>query len=68
MRLSNYIHMAKKVYGENTALQSELILILRRSDSDLHQSCFLKQSTVNLMQRLSHSSLFFLAQLEALHS
>jgi hypothetical protein len=49
MWLSNYIHKAKNVYVENTALQSELILILRRSDSDLYQSCFLKQSTVNLM-------------------
>jgi hypothetical protein len=67
MYLSNYIHKAKKVEEENTALQSELLLILlRRSDSDLHQSCFLKQSTVNLMQRLLHSSLFFLAKLEAL--
>jgi len=67
MWLSNYIHRAKTVERENTALQSERNLILfRQCDSDLHQSCFLKQNTVNLMRRLLHSSLFFLAKLEAL--
>ena len=67
MWLSNFIHWAKNVEEENTALQSKLILILfRRSDSDLHQSCLLKQSTVNLMRRPLHSSLFFLQKLEGL--